>query len=541
MRTIVIIILSIVGFLLGVLLLIQIAGIKDILPVISSSDKLSVKVIPESSQLGTSFLINAVYTEKREQQDLNLRIESLTYSGLVDLYDDGLHSDKDANDGVYGGYFDSTNKPLGNYDIKNQGDVLTSFKIYESNCEFIEGVPGDDKINFVIVPSGYTDYNEFKKDALDLLDCNNCFFNKEPFKSNEDRFSFSIVNISDLNCEVGCHEVSTIVCCDSSKVLKQASQCHADSIYVLVNDDAECGSSSSFAKICSKNFYANRILMHELGHSFADLADEYVYSDYYGDYNIGIINNANCDDNSECSKWTNITDGCYKGCTYSNLYRSTYSNSVMVDLYPEYNPVCREHIKDVIQEQRLEEEQIERLMPSGKSYFVNLRYENGNIEIKEVYLIPVKAGTDMKKSDYSVKINLGDNEKYSTSLYVPKIELPVVNSSPVVLNSVDFSVVLPYIPADNLVVYDKEKPVAKIFLPFADKCGNGICDKGETNLDCSDCSVENDNFCQTSECDPNCASQKNCEVVEKTGIWTIGMGIGLFVIILVIIWLSKKR
>ncbi len=544
-RTLVVIFISITLLILGVGLLVKISMMKDVLPPLPVPEKnIVVKVYPESSQEGTQFLIKAQSYEKKEQQDLVLKINGEGYSDFVNLYDDGQHFDDGINDGIYGGFFDSDKKPLGRYEIidAEKENVLSFFEVYKPNCELVQGSYNDDKINFVILPSGYESYDDFKKDAREIINGRNSLLDIEPFKSNKDEFTFSIINTTrDLECEIGCNGVSTIVCCNSVKVLEEASQCHHDSIFILVNDDDYCGSASSYAKVCSKNDDAKIILVHELGHSFGNLADEYVYSD---DYDIGEIDLANCAEEG-CEKWKDVSEGCYQGCTYSNLYRSVKKDSMMLDLFPEFNLVCKNQIENLIDDYIVSEEEMERALPSKKSYFVNLKYSEGDIEIENIILKPIKSNVDVRKSDYSIKINgAGGKNIFESNFYVPNKIFPLPNSSARVieLDEIRFSVILPYsLKSDELIIYENEKPIASADLSiFSEDCGNYVCDDWENHVSCPrDCEINKDDFCETSECDPDCESQKNCKgikIIKKVLIWLLIVG-GL----LLIIWVVRKR
>jgi hypothetical protein len=506
--------LSVIILIFGIFFLLKISSLKEIVPEYPATNQMMVSVEPANSQKGTLFLIQAAYTAKREAQDLSLIIEKQGQIYPIQLYDDGNHFDKKPRDGVYSGFFDSTNVSLGKYNIKNQDDTLAFFEVSESGCESVYG-NGDVKI--MVLHSGYDDYNEFKADLKSIITSPDSLLQVEPFSSSKNSFSFlSAINSRDLSCEIGCKNISTIVCCDNKLVYEEASKCEFDSILVLVNSNKRCGSASSYAKICAKNPDANLILIHEFGHSFANLADEYVYSDYFGDYSVGEVNEVNCAQ-KDCEKWKEITEGCFEGCTYSNLYRPTKKNSVMYDLYPQFNEVCQYYIKQLIQNYETSKKDTEKSMP--KSYFVNLHYNEGNTEIKNIYLKPVYSSEDYRKSDYSalIKDSVG-NRIFGSGIYIPNKLYPIPPNGTIVYEKeFDFSIVLPYYPAgDELVIYRKETPVASASLSvFADSCGNNICDAFENRISCSeDCTI-NDNFCETALCDPDCASQKNCEKEMK--------------------------
>lgn len=471
-RNLVIIFISIIGLILGIVLMIKINFVSNDYLLPSSSDNIKIMVNPLSSQKGTVFLIKAYDYSKKESMFLELLVESEDYKGFIKLYDDGEHQDENIGDGIYAGYFDSKDKPLGVYSLYSlNSDNKINFSVYESNCEIIKGKSGDDKINFLILSSGYEDIGEFKEDVIDILEGKDSLLEVEPFKSNKDKFSFLINNFNvDLGCELGCRGIDSMICCDNKKVFEAASNCHFDSLFILFNDNGFCGSASSYAKICSKNEDRKIILLHELGHSFGDLADEYVYEDFYENYNIGEIDLANCD-KEDCNKWEDISDECYKGCSYSSLFRSKESKSIMLDLYPEFNKVSINQIQKIIDSHILNEKKVERLLPNSNSYFVNLNYNRGEIKINDIFLKPIKSSVEVRDSGYSLDImDENNNILFKNNLKIPNKILPINNSNPIFLDEFDFEVLLPYyLNADKLIIYEGEEIVAEKPLRYFSK------------------------------------------------------------------------
>ena len=539
----VVVILSIIILIAGIFLTIRIMEVKDVLkeiPMLKQADKISVGVEPPNSQKGTSFLIKANYIGEREQQDLSLMVEGPEDSSLVTLYDDGKHYDGEAGDRFYASFFDSTNKPNGTYRIKYKEEILASFTINEAGCEIIEGASSNDKIDFVLLTAGYNDYNEFKEDAKLLLTGNDSLLKIEPFKSNKDKFAFFIINTTrDLNCSIGCYNVPTLVCCNDEVVLQEAARCHHESILVLVKSKELCGSASSYTKMCSENEISNLILVHETGHSFADLADEYTYSDFYN-YSIGDINAVNCDVKG-CEKWKNITSGCFQGCTYSNLYRPAEENSIMYQFTPEFNLVCKAHVENLIDNYVKAESEKEKAIP--ESYFVNLNYNKGEITIHNVFLKLIESGEVFRQSDYNLRIlDKNRNIIFSSVFYVPDKIFPI-SGSMIFEKEFNFSLLLPYFPdAEDLVLYKNDRLVANTSLSiFSQTCGNGICEESENHVNCPrDCPIK-DNFCETSFCDPDCPSKRNCEFSNKIVHIVSALLIAGALVLLISILLKKKK
>ena len=483
--SIAIIITSIITLILGVVLAVKVSALTKIVPEQPTIQKLKVSVTPENSQIGTIFFIKAQTNEIKETQNLELLIQNKNYAATLQLFDDGKHLDEKANDGIYSGTFDSTKMSIGRYEITNQEETLASFQITNPGCEKILGPGGEEKIKFMILPYGYQDLEEFKQDAEKLLTQKNSLLTMEPFKTQKQEIAFYTAKPQvDLECKVGCMNISTIVCCNNQKVMQAA----------------------------------NLILAHELGHSFADLADEYVYQDYFGSYSVGEVKESNCAQEG-CEKWKHITQGCYKGCTYQNMYRSAQKNSIMYDLYPEFNQVCIEQIKKIIQNYKQNKE----VQQTKKSYLINMEYQGEKVDIKEVSIKPVKSGNDYRKSEYSATITNSKGEKiFSTNMYFPKkiYPIPGTNSTPIEINQGEFSIIMPYQEtAKDLTIYKQEKPIAtKNLMMYSKTCGDNKCQETENHLNCPvDCEIK-DNFCQLSMCDPDCESQKECQTKTKLKI-----------------------
>jgi hypothetical protein len=87
------------------------------------------------------------------------------------------------------------------------------------------------------------------------------------------------------------------------------------------------------------------VLVHEFGHAFGDLADEYVDENYYNQQNFHVEEYPNCD-STPCSKWTYLSDtSCWSGCSLGRYFRPT-KDSVMRSLSSgTYGPVNEQELK----------------------------------------------------------------------------------------------------------------------------------------------------------------------------------------------------
>ncbi|MFH1290176.1 MAG: M64 family metallopeptidase [Nanoarchaeota archaeon] len=494
-------------------------------------NRLDVIVTPQASIEGTIFTVTAETWPRKETQDLFLSIETTSISEEIILYDDGQHFDGEANDGVYGGLFDSKNKPLGEYSIQDsQQNELSNLIVHEPGCEPIFGGSSPERINFVILPAGYSDHEKFRQDALNLITEEESLSNIEPFKSHLDKLSFVLVDtLRNLECELGCHGIENAVCCNDQIVAEEASQCHYDEIIVLIDSEEDCGTASHYAKVCSGSGIGELILAHELGHSFGGLADEYVYAEYFSDYNVPesyTLKSANCD-TVGCEKWKDFTKDCYEGCTSPSLYRSS-PNSIMRYLsFGKFNPVSEQHIERLVLRHLTRETELISETPK-KSYFTNLLYNNGSVSLAPVSLKPVRAGFQLGQPGFTATIRDKESKVlYETQVPLPLIEYPALEISdrPIINTKINIPILLPFSPeANSLEISDQGQILTTTSLAiFSPTCGDSLCDPEENHLSCAqDCNITSDNFCETSYCDPDCPSQETClNRKEQTYIWSI--------------------
>jgi hypothetical protein len=137
------------------------------------------------------------------------------------------------------------------------------------------------------------------------------------------------------------------MCCDSGKVISAASDSGylLDEIIVMHNtrtysgggyreylDGYRTNSYSSYAMIYSGSRY-KEMALHEFGHSFGNLCDEYTYTTEGYSYNLCV----NC--REDCSGWRHITDACQVSCSARDDYYRA-EDSIMLSLsIPYFNTV----------------------------------------------------------------------------------------------------------------------------------------------------------------------------------------------------------
>ena len=264
--------------------------------------------ITEAAISPTSGLTGAIFTITARIVDLSgISISNLpraliqnpeeTTIASVALFDDGAHGDGNAKDNIYGNVWDSKGKAEGDYvaDITAEDSVGNSkeaentirFSIVPSKCvEILKNGDPSDKIDVVFVGDKFTDLTDFRnqvemhmglKPGVD--GSTDGIFYVEPFLSNKDKFNVYLVNeLSDLDCLEG---DSTLGLCDRNKVNDLALQCPYDFINLLSRRRyrsaafPDIGIYSISISSDEGTRVATRVSVHEFGHSFGYLLDEY--------------------------------------------------------------------------------------------------------------------------------------------------------------------------------------------------------------------------------------------------------------------------
>jgi hypothetical protein len=155
-----------------------------------------------------------------------------------------------------------------------------------------------DKVDIVVLSEGYT-AAEKKKFESDLKKYTEVFFSWEPFKSNKDRFNFS--GIFSPSQEDGVDQPrqgtyrhtlldATFNSMDSDRYLLTenntmvrdvAAQVPYDFIVIMVNSKRYGGGAlfGDFSTFTSDGPWSDYVFLHEFGHNFGGLGDEYYSSD----------------------------------------------------------------------------------------------------------------------------------------------------------------------------------------------------------------------------------------------------------------------
>lgn len=182
-----------------------------------------------------------------------------------------------------------------------QGEWLDNVKVYDAH---VSGEPNS-KVDLAIVGEGYT-INEQFKFVQDLKYFADILLNHEPYKSHKDKFNiYGVLRFSEesgtdepraniyrstaINTTFNSMGSERYLLTEDNKSLRDiAAHVPYDALLIMINHKRYGGGGiyNSFLTFTSDNQWKDYVFVHEFGHSFAGLADEYytsstAYSEFY--------------------------------------------------------------------------------------------------------------------------------------------------------------------------------------------------------------------------------------------------------------------
>jgi len=202
----------------------------------------------------------------------------------------------------------------------------------------------DEKIDIVFLGFGYGSAKNYAEDVNEYVFEHILRF--KPFGEEKSKLNFFMI---DGEMDIGC-EIRDLIRCDNFKVKVEASKCPHDYIIVLASrsraeDALRHIRSSAVGNIAKINTADNpSVIIHEFGHAFGGLADEYVDERYYSGMSFKAEKYPNCDSQG-CDKWSEVENTeCLQGCSLNHYFRPT-KNSIMRSLQSsEFGPVNEQEI-----------------------------------------------------------------------------------------------------------------------------------------------------------------------------------------------------
>lgn len=259
-----------------------------------------------------------------------------------------------------------------------------------SSFQFLNFGESSNRIDIVFLPDGYTkdEMTKFMEDCKKFV---GYFFQHSPFKENTEKFNFwgveapsdesgtdfptkGIWTKTQFNTNFSTFGTERyLMTTDNKTVRNAAANVPYDQIYILVNTKEYGGGAiyNYFSVCMSDNRFEKEVFVHEFGHGFASLADEYETDDvsYQNFYNLNV---EPADPNLTTLvdfnvKWKNLVDddtpiptpesedfenkvGAFEGGGYvqKGIYRPTL-NCIMRALNADgFCPVCKKAIQDMI-------------------------------------------------------------------------------------------------------------------------------------------------------------------------------------------------
>ena len=192
----------------------------------------------------------------------------------------------------------------GNFDPESIYADPTLARVYETADLEINGDP-DEKVDILFMAEGYSE-NEMEKFMEDAKRSMEYIFSEEPFKSQRESFNVRVVKSAgpDSGTDIPGEHIWKNTVMNSSfytfgierymttpdfrSVCDVAANAHYDQLYILVNTDKYGGGGiyNFYSISAADNQESRSVLIHEFGHAFAGLGDEYfnssvAYNDYF--------------------------------------------------------------------------------------------------------------------------------------------------------------------------------------------------------------------------------------------------------------------
>ncbi|HRW94968.1 MAG TPA: M64 family metallopeptidase [Bacteroidales bacterium] len=241
----------------------------------------------------------------------------------------------------------------------------------------LDNGPVENKVDLLFVAEGYrtAEMEKFKRDAARFVEY---LFEYEPFRSRRDDFNiwilplvsedsgpdiprFDVWNKTALGSSFDTFYTDRYLTAPDQRLLAQAvSGAPFDAIYVIVNANKYGGGGiyNYYGLSTSDHTLSKQVFVHEFGHSFAGLADEYYNSEvaYINMYPEGVEpwepNITTLVDFE--SKWKDMMDtegvGLHEGAAYvaKGIFRPAPDCRMHTNEAPAFCPVCQRAISRMI-------------------------------------------------------------------------------------------------------------------------------------------------------------------------------------------------
>ncbi len=264
------------------------------------------------------------------------------------------------------------------------GSTIASAESYET---IISNGAAQNRVDIAVLGDGYTaaQAEKYRADVQQLIQA---VFQQEPYREYQRYYNVHRINVisnqagadhsernpqffvdTALDAAYNCQNIPRLICVNRTKVNEIIARtlptnAYYDVVLILVND-SEYGGSGGAVAVASTHSSAVELILHEVGHSFARLADEYTSEGYSCNPNIEPLEaNATRETSRGLIKWNHWINaatpipttttlpnlpGLFIGSKYcpTGLYRPTY-NSKMNTLGARFEQInTEEHVKRV--------------------------------------------------------------------------------------------------------------------------------------------------------------------------------------------------
>ena len=238
------------------------------------------------------------------------------------------------------------------------------------------------KVDLLFVAEGYTadQTDQFHSDCRKFMEY---LFSMEPYKSRKSDFNVTAVDVvspekgTDIpNQDIWKHTALNshfytfyidryLTVTDHKSIADNVAGAPFDAIFIVVNEEKYGGGGiyNSYALGTAGNEFSYQVFIHEFGHSFAGLGDEYytsevAYENFYNletepwEPNITTLVNfeSKWKDMIDSGKWSEEQVGVYEGGGYmaKGVYRPREDCRMNTNTAPDFCPVCQRAISRMI-------------------------------------------------------------------------------------------------------------------------------------------------------------------------------------------------
>jgi len=269
---------------------------------------------------------------------------------------------------------------------------------------------------------------------------------------NQNNFNFYHTSLVEDHCNLYRGQA---LLCTSDKILERASSCPHDYLFVAKEEKPSIR-SAAYLNIASINTnHKNTVLLHEFGHIFANLAEEYVEAGTRLPRN-----SKNCV--SQCEDFNGLEEGCFEGCTSPSLIRSI-ENGVMRTLSSASYGSFNEEVISVIMSKAVNN----KARITGASITDPAKCEESS------YLLVTGEVNDRGPEIRDVSLRKGCSPEFTTGDYSYILDSTRGNFNPEFLftdvpdetdylsgetytSEIPFSFAIPYYDGENLEIYDND-------------------------------------------------------------------------------------